>query len=689
MPTIPRLGLALSGGGFRATLFHLGVIRFLRDAGALHNVTEIASVSGGSILAAHLVLNWDRYNGDDESFADVTSEIVKFVQFDIRNHIVRRLPMQFPLRLIAKLLFLEGRRFTPNAILERYYKEHLYGDRCLYELPEHPMLHMLATSVSTGALSAFNRHGLFIRQRGDGRERSVEHIPGQMASIPRVVGASSAFPGFFPPVQMTAADLGVREGQFPTEFFTDGGVYDNLGLRAFSWLKQHEANFDRVLVSDAGKPFQIRSGASLGIIGQSVRATDILWDRVWQLEHENFGNQEGFLFLPITESVDLSEDPTALQQVVQAEVQTIRTDLDRFSTAEINALVQHGYEVARKICRQKGALGETQVPDSPPWAPIPTVDFKGQEPSDARPHEPSVATKLSRKLRKSSRRRVWSTLLDWRDWPSYLYVAVAFVLLVYLPIQVYQLYRKSQVQENIIDSIASGDPDIRQILQLATSDPAAGWISEKVQEKPRPTPVNYEGVEVLSHSRIYDLRRWDPDAASLKRQGHVFIRDRITLKLLEPYSGNGRIVFPFASRFENVEFRQPKESLRGVISRIAEPVEVGRKKGTLYEFEYDLSQRPREEPVTIEVELLVRVPKTVRAPFVTHTKTDLISVWMLFPAARPYKTYSLVSYPVDRSQPPKMMNTRYSIHHPYGSLIGWSVLNPEEDRVYECRWTTE
>lgn len=96
-----------------------------------------------------------------------------------------------------------------------------------------------------------------------------------------------------------------------------------------------------------------------------------------------------------------------------------------------------------------------------------------------------------------------------------------------------------------------------------------------------------------------------------------------------------------------------------------------------------------EEPVTIEIELIGNVPKTVRAPFVTHTKTDLISVWLLFPAERPYKTYSLVSYPVDRSEPPKIMNNRYVIDHPYGFLIGWSVVNPEENRVYECRWTTE
>jgi predicted acylesterase/phospholipase RssA len=49
-----RLGLSLSGGGFRATLFHLGVVRFLRDVGWLGEVSDIVSVSRGSILAAHM-----------------------------------------------------------------------------------------------------------------------------------------------------------------------------------------------------------------------------------------------------------------------------------------------------------------------------------------------------------------------------------------------------------------------------------------------------------------------------------------------------------------------------------------------------------------------------------------------------------------------------------------------------------
>src|ERR1043165_6259325 len=87
-----NIGLALSGGGFRGTLFHLGVVRFLRDAGILPDVTHITSVSGGSILAAHLVLNWDRYNGSPEEFDKAARELLNFVQLDVRNRIVRRFP---------------------------------------------------------------------------------------------------------------------------------------------------------------------------------------------------------------------------------------------------------------------------------------------------------------------------------------------------------------------------------------------------------------------------------------------------------------------------------------------------------------------------------------------------------------------------------------------------------------------
>jgi hypothetical protein len=119
--------------------------------------------------------------------------------------------------------------------------------------------------------------------------------------------------------------------------------------------------------------------------------------------------------------------------VIQAEVQSIRTDLDRFSTLEINSLVQHGYEVARKVYLQDFKPGDEELPNTPPWAPIPTSDSASEDAAKTGGSTPSPVTRISRELRRSSRRRVWSTLLDPRDWTSYLYVAVAFLLLFYVP----------------------------------------------------------------------------------------------------------------------------------------------------------------------------------------------------------------------------------------------------------------
>jgi len=682
-----RLGLALSGGGFRATLYHLGVVRYLKNAGQLQNVTDITSVSGGTVLAAHLVLNWDRYCGDDEQFAEAASEITRFVKLDVRNHIVRRLPMQFPLRVLAKLGRRHVRNLTPNAILEHYYRKFLYGDRCLYELPTQPMLHILTTNVSNGGLSIFNRNGLFLQQRQGTGGVAFQHIPGQLASIPRVVGASSAFPGFFPPVEITAADLGVREGQYPTEWFTDGGVYDNLSMRAFNWLKLQGAQFDQVLVSDAGKPFQILSEASLGVLGQSVRATDILWDRVWQLERENFGQQPGFVFLPITEIIDLAEYPMALHPVIQAEVQSIRTDLDRFSDIEINALVQHGYWVAKKSLAQMCGDQRHQAA----WLPFPGNKTAAARATNANSFAPSMATQLSRQLRKSSRRRVWSTLLDPRDWPSYVYALAAFVLFVYLPLQVYKLYEKSQAQATVLNAIASGDPDFRQILDLLDKDPTADWVPIEVGEKPEPTELDYSGLEVLTHSRTLDLRNWNPDEESPEHQGRVLLRDRLTFKTTGGGPRDRRVTFRTILPIEDAEYRQPKARVQAVVRRVERPLEVFDGQGTSYEIEYDLAQIPIGEPVTVEIAALARFPLLTsgRAPFVVQFNTDLLSVWMLFPEDRPYRTYSLVRYLADKSERPQIMDPRNTIDHPYGSLIGWSVVNPQVDSVYECRWTTK
>lgn len=54
-----RIGLALSGGGYRAAAYHLGTLRALHKMGLLEKVDVISSVSGGSIIAAFYLLHKD------------------------------------------------------------------------------------------------------------------------------------------------------------------------------------------------------------------------------------------------------------------------------------------------------------------------------------------------------------------------------------------------------------------------------------------------------------------------------------------------------------------------------------------------------------------------------------------------------------------------------------------------------
>ena len=689
------IGLALSGGGFRATLYHLGVIRYLRDSGSLPLIGDIAAVSGGSILAAHLVLNWDRYTGTDAEFAEAAGEVIRFVQHDVRNRIVRRLPLLFPIRLFGKLTGWSAANFTPNALLEKYYRTFLYGDRRLFELPEQPALHMLATNVSDGVMAVFNREGLHIQKREQGETDPFRHVAGQTATIAKVVSASSAFPGFFPPVEIAAHDLGVHEGQFPTESFTDGGVYDNLGIRGFAWLADHcGRSYHRVIVSDAGKPFQILGNAPLGFIAQSIRATDILWDRVWQLERENFGDQNGFHFLPVTHVVDAHEDPHGLHPVVQAEVSGIRTDLDRFNDLEVNALVAHGYEVARSFHRRMGAKALRPVHDGPPWEPLPGRHSVMVSPPAEASHGTARTTgtnssaRLAELLRRSSHRKVWATLLDWKDWPSYLYVALGLLLFVYLPMRFYAVHRRAEMLTSVIDSIAKGDPDIRLVLDLVESDPVTGWQKLDVTDAAEPTVDDYAGVEILSYSRINDLRTAWSGGLRPDRGGQVRFRDRVVIRLTDDTRRQKGVVFRTALPVEGVEYRQPNGSIPGRVRRVKERAADGSEESR-YEYHVDLSDAPVGEPVSLELAAVVRYTSLPagRLPLVMQFNADLLTVWILFPDDHPYRRYQLVTYPRGQDAAVEPLTSRYTIDHPYGRLIGWSVIMPKQGSVYECRWT--
>src|SRR3954454_3960059 len=237
-PCRSRIGLALSGGGFRACLYHLGLVRFLRDGGILPRISHITSVSGGSVFAAHLVLNWDRYDGSPREFDAAPSEFLTFMRLDVRNRIARRFLLAFPLRGPRRLMGISNRRLTRTGLLEYYYEKYLYGDTSLFELPEKPALHILSTNLSEGCLCSFNRDGLLMMRRQPGNTSRIDRIHVGLATVPMAVTASSAFPGFFPPLELTGADVGAGDGEFGRQAYTDGGVFDNLGVRMFGLLER-------------------------------------------------------------------------------------------------------------------------------------------------------------------------------------------------------------------------------------------------------------------------------------------------------------------------------------------------------------------------------------------------------------------------------------------------------------------
>ena len=229
-------------------LYHLGVVRFLRDAGLLPQISHITSVSGGSVLGAHLALNWDRYCGDDEEFQQATEEILRLMQIDVRNRIVRRFPLASLANMGRRTLRMTPRRqFTRAGLLEYHYEKFLYGDTSLFRLPDRPQLYILATDLSEGSLCAFCRDGLLLQRRTLGRYDRFEKVRIGLATVPMAVAASSAFPGFFPPLELRGWEVGAEEGEFNRHSFTDGGIYDNIGLRMFHHLQQTS-------ISDATAP---------------------------------------------------------------------------------------------------------------------------------------------------------------------------------------------------------------------------------------------------------------------------------------------------------------------------------------------------------------------------------------------------------------------------------------------------
>jgi len=916
-----KIGLALSGGGFRASLYHLGLVRFLRDAGILPNVSHITSVSGGSIIAAHLVLNWDRYNGSPNEFDAAASELLSFVRLDVRNRITRRFPLTFPLLGPRWLLGCSNRKLRRTGLLEWHYEKYLYGDTSLFELPAKPQLHLLATNLSEGCLCSFNRNGLLMVRRQPGHTFRLDRIHIGLGTVAMAVTASSAFPGFFPPLELTGADVGANVGEFGRQAYTDGGVFDNLGVRMFGclersllaegplarddfvdfqavgealqqanksseetplkrlaqvlvvacsrpellplpsvgavskvlppptsgigdgdnselmlsklwhvlrhyqfqldplfigmkpveadaevllqfsriggkaldpadqlWLNRHllEAAFrqatgqacfrrlnsglDGVLVSDVGKRIEVQGDRRAGgLIRTALRATDILMDRVWQLENETFRDTPGFTFAPITEVIEPDADPTALHPEIQRQVANIRTDLDRFSPLEISSLIRHGYCVGRKACRVRPELFGTELPDNAPWDPIPgpcgeapldpvatclngpsneptaptvgartlqawarrriwstVLDFlksrrarpdpfgadlpsnipvdpptgpPGAAPpvpvarrQDGPSREPTPTTVEARALQASALRRIWSTLLDYRDWTSYVYVPLLVPLLLLMPYFIVESYQRSHRTNQLIESFAQGSPDLKHMSRLLDNGPEEGWTGVAAEDVSQIEKPNREAFEILQSSVITDLRNWQAGATS---DSSSLIHRYHRLKVLRKSDDAGSYLFhfPVGLRDPKAQFRFPPQQLEPKLRKSSE-VESSSRPGEK-ECDWDVSYDFRKAPVGDSVDLVVEFQYSGRfgkhnetgniIPFTVPAETAELTMWILMPRGKQYRDFRILRRPT--GTPDRVVvqpASRYLAED--STILAFRMLSVKPGYGFEVQW---
>lgn len=331
-----KIGLALSGGGYRAAAFHLGVIRSLSSLGLLDKIAVISGVSGGSMIAAAYGLR-DDSTSFDEAF---------------RGHLLKN-------KMIKASDILKGFTYFWDkrlSRLERAAEKHLFGKRTLDELSTSPRIFIGATELGTGkgfyfapALAGFYRMIAYDPHAGD-QPIDLEvalnaAAPASNRKISTAFAASAAVPGVFNP--MTLKDKVVKQRlKRDRVVLVDGGVYDNLGVMPLLGI-----SCDWILVSDAASPFFEDPNPGTHTIDVLGRVVEILGSqasnasRLREAQGYQAAGQNRLTHLPITyEPADA--DPLHVHECCNE-----KTRLE--PSATIEKLIKHGAAVANQILKRE------------------------------------------------------------------------------------------------------------------------------------------------------------------------------------------------------------------------------------------------------------------------------------------------------------------------------------------------
>ncbi|HEX2778101.1 MAG TPA: patatin-like phospholipase family protein [Gemmatimonadaceae bacterium] len=339
------IGLCLSGGGYRAMVFHLGALWRINELGLLPKLARISSVSGGSITAGVLAHRWRALDFDSTGVAR------RFVP-EVVDRVRRLAGVTIDARsIIGGLLF-------PGSISDRIagaYDEHLFEGATLRDLPDEPPRFTInATNVQSGALWRFSKHEM--------RDWRVGNFPEPSTRLAVAVAASSAFPPVLSPSELRpaapprqppprGADLGFPP--YTTEIvLSDGGVYDNLGLETV-WKR-----CAAVLVSDAGGKMKPDPSPKRDWARHSMRILDLIDNQVRSLRKRQLiasyvaGKREGAYWSVRTQIADYGlANPLPCPPERTAELAAIETRLAAMSADTQQRLINWGYAVCDAAIR--------------------------------------------------------------------------------------------------------------------------------------------------------------------------------------------------------------------------------------------------------------------------------------------------------------------------------------------------
>lgn len=323
-----KVGLALSGGGFRASLFHIGVLAQLAELGVLPRVEVLSCVSGGSIIGAYYYLKVRKLlqNSSDgeikpEDYVKIVEEIAEEFLAGVQRNIRTRVAAEFRTNFKMALFPNYSRTERLGDLLEREIFSRAddgegdgslklndlsvrpYGEQDGFRpkwdnwrrSAKVPVLILNATSLNTGHSWQFT-----VSQMGESpsidaeidtnylmRSMSYGQAPEQRYRefpLGRAVAASACVPGLFEPLVLNGLyEKKDEERKEPiTVRLVDGGVYDNQGVMGLL-----EEECDVFLVSDASGQMEAQEGPGDGLLSVSLRSNNILMGRIRESQHRH------------------------------------------------------------------------------------------------------------------------------------------------------------------------------------------------------------------------------------------------------------------------------------------------------------------------------------------------------------------------------------------------------------------